>query len=232
MTFAMWDELHAIARRLRNDRELRVLVIAGAGGKAFVSGTDIAGFRGFTAEDGVAYEARMDAVIGAVEALDVPVVAAVAGACTGGGVALAAACDVRIGASSARVGVPIARTLGNVLSLANIMRVSGVVGSDAVKAMLVTAELLDAESALRTGFFHELVDDAQLDARAAERAETIAALAPLTLRLTKAGMRRLRAAVPIPDDGDLIRAAYGSADFAEGVDAFIAKRAPRWTGSG
>jgi len=78
----------------------------------------------------------------------------------------------------------------------------------------------------------ELVDDAQLDARAAERAETIAALAPLTLRLTKAGMRRLRAAAPIPDDGDLIRAAYGSPDFAEGVDAFTAKRAPRWTGSG
>ena len=233
LTFAMWERLREIAGELNADESLRVVVFTGAGGKAFVSGTDIGEFRAFTgAADGVAYEARIEAVIGALESIRVPAVAAIAGACTGGGVSIAAACDLRIGAPSARVGVPIARTLGNCISLRNIARVAEIVGLDAVKALLLTGTLLGANEARRAGFLTEVVaNDDGLHARAQVLAEELAALAPLTLRASKEMSRRLRAAAPLPDDGDLIRVCYGSADFREGLTSFLDKRRPRWGGT-
>jgi enoyl-CoA hydratase len=230
MTFAMWDELRALAQDVDADPALRAVVITGANGDAFVSGTDISAFRGFTADDGVAYESRIEGAVGAVEAIRIPTIAAVAGACTGGGTTLAAACDLRIGATSARVGVPIARTLGNCLSLGNIARVGAIIGLEAVKRLVFTSKLLDGEGARRAGFFDELVADDALHTRAQELAESLTQLAPLTLRITKEGVRRLRAATPIPDDEDLVRESYGSADFAEGISAFLEKRRPQWQG--
>ena len=233
LTFAMWERLREIARELDADETVRVVVFTGGDARAFVSGTDIGEFRAFAgADDGVAYEARVEAVIAALEAIRVPAIAAISGACTGGGVSIAAACDLRIGAPSARVGVPIARTLGNCLSLRNIARVAEIVGPHAVKALLLTGTLLDASEALRAGFLNEVVDtDAALHARALALAGEIAALAPLTLRATKEMCRRLRAAVQLPEDDDLIRACYGSADFREGLTAFLDKRSPRWRGA-
>ena len=233
LTFAMWERLREIAGELDADATVRVVVFTGAGAKAFVSGTDIGEFRAFAgADDGIAYEAHIDAVIAALEAIRVPTIAAIAGACTGGGVSIAAACDLRIGAPSARIGVPIARTLGNCISLRNIARVAQIVGLDAVKALLLTGKLLDAEAALEAGFLTDVVDaDDGLHARAQALGEEIAALAPLTLRASKEMCRRLRAAAPQPDDKDLIRACYGSADFREGLTAFLDKRRPRWTGT-
>ena len=233
LTFAMWERLHEVAGELNADETVRVVVFTGAGGKAFVSGTDIGEFRAFAgAADGIAYEARIEAVIAAIDAIEVPAIAAIAGACTGGGVSIAAACDLRIGAPSARIGVPIARTLGNCISLRNIARVAAIVGVDAVKAMLLTGKLLDADAALQGGFLTEVVvDDAGLHARAQALAEEIAALAPLTLRASKEMCRRLRGAAPLADDSDLIRACYASADFREGLTAFLDKRSPRWSGS-
>ncbi len=211
---------------------MRVVVFTGAGSAAFVSGTEISEFRAFaSADDGVAYEARMDGVIAALEAIPVPTIAAIGGACTGGGVSIAAACDLRIGAPGTRVGVPIARTLGNCLSLANIARVAELIGLDRVKMLLLTGRLLDAGDALRAGFLTELAqsDDA-LPAHAQATAEALTELAPLTVRATKEMVRRLRAAQSLPDDEDLIRACYGSADFRTGVSAFVEKRRPKWTG--
>lgn len=233
LTFAMWERLRETALELDADESVRVVVFTGAGTAAFVSGTDIAEFRAFTsADDGVAYEARIEAVIAALEAIRVPTIAAIAGACTGGGVSIAAACDLRIGAPSARIGVPIARTLGNCISLRNVARVAAIVGLDAVKAMLLTATLLDADAAHRAGFLTELVasDDA-LHARAQALAEELLALAPLTLQASKEMCRRVRDATPLPDDDDLIRACYGSGDFREGLTAFLAKRRPEWRGT-
>jgi enoyl-CoA hydratase len=233
LTFALWERLREVAGELDADAAVRVVVLTGAGAQAFVSGTDIGEFRAFAgADDGVAYEARIEAVIAALEAIRVPAIAAIAGACTGGGVSIAAACDLRIAAPSARIGVPIARTLGNCISLRNVARVADIVGLDAVKAMLLTGKLMDAAEAHRTGFLNEVVpDDAGLHARAQTLAEEIAALAPLTLRASKEMCRRLRAAAPVPDDADLIRACYGSADFREGLTAFLDKRRPRWSGA-
>jgi enoyl-CoA hydratase/carnithine racemase len=234
LTFAMWERLREVAGELDADATVRVVVFTGAGTQAFVSGTDIGEFRSFvSADDGVAYEARIEAVIAALEAIRVPTIAAIAGACTGGGVSIAAACDLRIGAPSARIGVPIARTLGNCISLRNIARVADIIGRDAVKALLLTGKLLDADAARAAGFLNEIVDDGEagLHARAQALAEEIAALAPLTLRASKEMCRRLRAAASLPDDGDLIRACYGSADFREGLTAFLDKRRPNWSGS-
>jgi enoyl-CoA hydratase/carnithine racemase len=233
LTFAMWERLREIAGELNADENVRVVVFTGAGGKAFVSGTDIGEFRAFTGPgDGIAYEARIEAVIAALDAIRVPAIAAIAGACTGGGVSIAAACDLRIGAPSARIGVPIVRTLGNCISLRNIARVAAIVGLDAVKTLLLTGKLLDANQARKAGFLTDVVgDEADLHARAQALAEEIAALAPLTLRASKEMCRRLRSAAPPADDDDLIRACYGSADFREGLTAFLDKRPPRWRGS-
>ena len=233
LTFPMWERLREIAGELDADAAIRVIVFTGADAKAFVSGTDIGEFRAFAgADDGVAYEARIEAVIAALEAIRVPVIAAISGACTGGGVSIAGACDLRIGAPSARIGVPIARTLGNCISLRNVARVAAVIGLDAVKALLLSGKLLDAEQARQAGFLTELVAaDASLHARAQVLAEEIAGLAPLTLRASKEMCRRLRGATRPADDADLIRACYGSRDFREGLTAFLEKRRPHWEGA-
>ena len=231
MTFAMWDRLREIAVALDGDPAVKVVVITGAGDRAFVSGTDIAAFAGFTAADGIAYEARMERVMGALEAIRVPTIAAIAGACTGGGAALAACCDLRVGAANARIGVPVARTLGNALSLGNVARVAQLIGLDKTKLLLLTGALLDAQEAYRAGFLTHLVGDGEaLAARALALAVELTTLAPLTLRASKEGCRRLRAAA-LPEHEDVLRMVYGSRDFAEGVAAFVAKRAPRWEGS-
>jgi enoyl-CoA hydratase/carnithine racemase len=233
MTFAMWDDLAAAARALRERADVRVVLVRGAGDAAFVAGTDIAEFRTLDGgEGGIVYEARVEAAIAALEALPVPAVAALAGACTGGGVSIAAACDLRIGGPGTRVGVPIARTLGNCLSPRNLARVGALIGLDAAKALVLTAALADAPTALRLGFLNEITpSDAEVVPRARALATTIAGLAPLTLRATKEMARRLRAASPCPNADDLIRLCYGSDDFRAGIEAFIAKRPAPWRGA-
>jgi len=233
MTFAMWARLRETAVELDADASVRVVVFTGEGDEAFVAGTDIAEFRAFTgAGDGVAYERRIDATIGALDAIRVPTIAAIAGACTGGGVSIASTCDLRIGAPNVRIGIPIARTLGNIVSLRNVARVAELIGLDAVKALLITGKLLRADEALRAGFLSEVVETAPaLLPRAQAVAESIAGLAPLTVRASKEIVRRIRASRELPDAGDLIRACYGSNDFREGLTAFLAKRRADWTGS-
>jgi enoyl-CoA hydratase len=232
MTFAMWERLRELAVELDADHDVRVVVFSGSGTQAFVSGTDIGEFRALDgADDGIAYEGRIEAVIAALEAIRVPTIAAIAGACTGGGVSIAAACDLRIGTPQTRIGVPIARTLGNCVSARNIARIAAIVGIDAVKALLLTARLLDAPQALAAGLLNEVVESDALPGRAQALAEELVALAPLTLRATKEMCRRLRAATPVPDSDDLVRLCYGSDDFREGLTAFLDKRRPHWSGS-
>ncbi|MCC0807439.1 enoyl-CoA hydratase [Methylobacterium sp. W2] len=233
LTFAMYQGLIDLCDRIEADERIKVLVITGAGEKAFAAGTDIAQFRGFSSpEDALGYERFMDRVLGALERLRVPVIAAIAGACTGGGAAIAASCDLRIATRDARFGFPIARTLGNCLSMSNLRRLSGLIGPARVKDMIFTARLFGAEEALSVGLVGEVVEDAAaLAARATELATQLAGHAPLTLRATKEGLRRLDAEAEgeRPDD-DLILMCYTSADFREGMEAFLAKRPPNWTG--
>ena len=133
LTFAMYDALAQICRQAPQD-SVRALVLCGAGDQAFAAGTDIHQFRTFsTPEDALAYERRIDQTLGAIEDCPVPTIAAISGACTGGGAAIAAVCDLRIASADARFGLPIARTLGNCLSMENYARLAGLIGAARLK---------------------------------------------------------------------------------------------------
>src|SRR5436190_15422333 len=187
LTFAMYQGLAEICGRIERTREARVVVITGAGDKAFAAGTDIAQFRDFKdGEDGIAYETKMDATLEIIERCPIPTIAAVAGFCTGGGLAIAGACDFRLAATNAQFGVPIARTLGNCLSMSNYARLAALVGPQRVKEMLLLAKLIDAQTALQVGLVSELLPDvAALHARAEALARTLAGHAPITMAVTK-----------------------------------------------
>jgi enoyl-CoA hydratase len=233
LTFAMYEGVAGVAAEAGRDRSLRVLVFHGAGGRAFAAGTDISQFRSFqTEQDALDYEGRMDRVLSALESVRVPTIAAIQGACTGGGAGIAAACDLRISSPSGRFGFPIARTLGNTLSMSNLVRLTALIGLARVKDLLFTARLLGAAEALDAGFLNEVTaDEESLLPRAGELAATLATHAPLTLETTKEGLRRIRARL-MPEEGgsDLVVRAYMSRDFKEGVEAFLAKRPPEWRG--
>jgi len=227
LTFAMYERLAGISA---DPGGARALIITGAGDKAFAAGTDIGQFRDFrTADDAIAYEARLDRVLGALERCTIPTIAAISGACTGGGAGIAAACDLRLAAANARFGFPIARTLGNCLSMGNVARLSALIGPARVTEMIFTARLLSAQEAQAIGLVTEVLEDQPtLMIRAEALARQVAANAPLTLRATKEALRRLRD--QLPPDEDLIRLCYTSDDFREGMDAFLGKRAPVWKG--
>jgi enoyl-CoA hydratase len=230
MTWRMYEQLGAACARIRSEDGLRVAVFRGAGGKAFVAGTDIAQFQAFRgAEDGIAYEAKMDGCIGDLESLPLPTLAVIEGFAIGGGLAIATACDLRIATPGSRFGVPIARTLGNCLSLANYARLVAGFGAARAKRMLLLAENLSAEEALASGFLSEIVEPTDLDRRVAELTARLAQHAPVTMRVSKEAIRRIVQA-GLPDGDDLVRACYGSDDFRIGVTAFIEKRAPQWNG--
>ena len=230
LTFEMYDGLAEFCRGIHQDGPIKAMIVTGAGHRAFAAGTDIALFRDFrTAEDALAYEKRIDAVLTAIETCPVPTIAAIAGACTGGGSGIAVACDLRIAARSAKFGFPIARTLGNCLSMSNYARLAAVIGAARVMDMIFTARLLEAEEAMAAGLVSEVLDDHQaLMSRATELAQTLAGHAPLTLRATKEALRRVRQGRT--DGDDLIAMCYTSADFREGLEAFLEKRPAEWKG--
>jgi len=232
LTFAMYEQLAAICEEANRDSSLRVMVIRGQGDKAFAAGTDINQFRAFkTPQDSLDYEARIDRILTALEQCRVPTIAAIAGACTGGGAAIAACCDLRVAARNVKIGFPIARTLGNCLSSASLARLTALVGPARVKDLIFTARLIEADEAYRVGLVTELVDDLPaLERRAEELARLVAGHAPLTLRSTKEGLRRLQQRLSREESQDLILMCYMSRDFREGMDAFLGKRAPRWSG--
>ena len=230
MTWAMYGRLGVICEQLRQDPSVRVALLRGAGGKAFVAGTDIAQFLEFnTGGDGVAYEHRIDLCIATLEALPMPTIALVEGWAVGGGVAIATACDFRIATPESKFGVPIARTLGNCLSMSNMARLVGAFGAQRVKRMLLLAEMILPDEALACGYLHAVVDSGLLQAEGELLAKKLAALAPVTQSVAKEALRRLEQH-HLPDAEDLVRRAYGSSDFREGVQAFTAKRPPVWTG--
>ena len=231
MTFAMYDRIAAICRDANADGSVKAVVISGAG-DAFVAGTDIAQFVDFKeVSQALEYERRMDAWLGAVEDVRVPTIAALRGPVVGGGLAIAAACDLRVAAPSARFGVPVARTLGNCFSAANLVRLAALVGLGRVKELVFTARLIDAEEARAIGLVTEVVqsEDA-LEPRVGQLAEQLGSYAPLTLHATKEMTRRIRARMMPDEAADLVALCYTSADFREGVRAFIERRKPVWSG--
>jgi enoyl-CoA hydratase len=232
LTFAMYERLAEICAEINEDRSIRAMALTGAGDKAFAAGTDISQFRAFDSpEDALGYEGRMERVLNVLETCRVPTIAAIAGACTGGGVAIAGCCDLRIAADNARFGLPIARTLGNCLSMSNYSRLAALIGPARLKEMIFTARLVEAPEALQIGLVSEVVaDPASLMSRAEELARTLAGHAPLTLQTCKEALRRLRPTIPPGQGEDLILKCYMSRDFREGVDAFLNKRPPKFKG--
>jgi enoyl-CoA hydratase/carnithine racemase len=217
MTFSMYEELHACCERADADGEVRVLVLRGAGGRAFVAGTDIRQFLEFSSgEDGLEYEATIDRIVGRLETVRVPTIALVDGFAMGSGLALSAACDLRICTTAAVFGLPIAQTVGNCLSMENYARLAALLGEARVKDIVFTARRVGAEEALAIGLATEVVEDAE--ARVEELCALLASHAAMTLWATKEALRRLR---PVPDGDDLVREVYGSAEFRARVEAFL-----------
>lgn len=232
MTFAMYEGLAHACTAANTDDGVRAIVLTGAGEKAFAAGTDIGQFTNFrTAEDALAYEAKIDRILTAIEDCRKPMIAAIAGACTGGGAAIAGVCDIRIGQANARFGFPIAKTLGNTLSMVNHARMAALMGPARVTDLIFTARLMEAEEMRSAGLLSEILpDNAALLARAEELARTIAGHAPLTLRATKQALRRLSAAARAVNGDDLVEMCFTSEDFAEGVQSFLARRPAQWKG--
>ena len=232
LTFGMYAGLAEFCRTAARDNDLKVIIMRGAGEKAFAAGTDISQFLEFDgARDGLAYEKRIDDILSGIEACPKPVIAAITGACTGGGAAIAGLCDIRLATRDMRFGYPIARTLGNCLSIPSLRRMSALLGAARTREVIITSRLIEAEEAFRIGLVSELFDDADaLFARAQELAEEIATFAPLTLLATKEMFRRMASREPEIDDDDLIAMCYGSDDFREGLEAFLTKRKANWTG--
>ncbi len=233
LTLAMYERLAEILHEAENDSSVKVLILTGAGEKAFAAGTDISEFKSFsTAEHALNYEAQMDRILDSLERSRIPTIAAIAGACTGGGAAIASCCDMRIGARNARFGMPIGRTLGNCLSMSNYARLASLLGLARVKEIIFTGRLIEAEEAHAIGLLSEVLPDyAALQHRAGELARLVISQAPLTLRATKEALCRIRQAMTPVEDHKLILMCYLSRDFREGMEAFLDKRTPNWTGT-
>ena len=230
LTFEMYESLATICNTIIDKSlDIRSLIITGAGDKAFAAGTDISRFRDFrTPEDALGYERTMDRVLGVLESVPVPTVAAIRGACTGGGAAIAACCDIRIASDDIKYGFPIARTLGNCLSTGNLARLVSLLGDARTREILMTSRLITIAEALSINLVNESVADPL--ARAHELCELMRGHAPLTIAASKEGLRRLRQSAGNVEGDDLIVRCYTSEDFREGMDAFLAKRKPDWQG--
>jgi enoyl-CoA hydratase/carnithine racemase len=231
MSWEMYDGLHAVCEHVDQDPELRVLVLRGAGDKAFVSGTDIRQFLDFTTrEHALDYEQRIGRVLRRIYGMRKPTLAMVQGDAVGGGLFMALACDLRLAAAHARFGAPVARTLGNAPAPTSVSLLAAAVGPVRAREILLTARLLDAAEARQLGLVDEVHPAAELEGKVRELAGRLTELAPLTLAAAKEAIRRIIQPTWLTQAEDIVLSCYLSEDFREGVRAFLEKRKPAWHG--
>lgn len=230
LTAAMYAELEAGCRELAGDPSVRLVVIQGEG-PAFAAGTDVQDLLAIrTGADGVAYEARITRVLDAVRAVDVPVVGLVDGPAVGGGLAILACCDLVYATPEARFGAPVARTLGNCVSPATTARLRAVLGRAAVTELLLTGRLISAAEAHAAGLVRAVVAAEEFGGLVEDLERQVSRCAPLSVAAAKEIGRRLDDRAGDVEHDDVYHQVYGSADFHEGVAAFLAHRPPAWTG--
>jgi enoyl-CoA hydratase len=224
-TAAMYDGMRGLCEELQADESVRVLVLRGAGGQAFAAGNEISDFLD---RDAVAYEETIRELLVALFELPQVTIAAVDGACVGGGLAVATHCDLRICTPHSRFGYPIARTLGNALSASIVYRCATIFGESLTREMLLTSRLATADRAYAVGAVMAVVDE--LDAELDHVVRGLLQASAVTMRATKAQLtHRARALEAEPDfDASMLAEVYAGADFAEGVRAFLAKERPRF----
>jgi enoyl-CoA hydratase/carnithine racemase len=230
----MWQALPAAARALDEDPAVRVVLLRGAGEVAFVSGADISEFEGRRsgADAAADYEATTGRAFGAISAIGKPVLAMIHGFCVGGGLATALAADLRYAADDAQLAIPAAR-LGLAYHPGGVEALAALVGPSAAKEILFTARRYAAGEALALGLVNRVFPKAGLEREVREIALAIAANAPLTLRSAKVVVRELGREGPARDRAAMaesIRRCFDSADYKEGVRAFLEKRPPRFEG--
>ena len=186
MTFAMYEALVAHCDEIDADDDVRVVVLRGAGGRAFVSGTDIRQFLDFdSGRTGIEYEANIDRYVGRLDRLRKPAIALVEGYAVGAGLSIASTCDLRVCTPDAQFGLPIARTLGNCLSMAGYARLVAILGEARTKDIVFTARMVGADEARAAGLVSAVVPAEEIEDHVFELAERLAGHAPITLRATK-----------------------------------------------
>jgi enoyl-CoA hydratase/carnithine racemase len=227
LTWPMYEELKKICDSLASDTDIRVIIFRGAGDKAFVSGSDIQQFVDLQQDE--AYEVAVDRIFTSLQQLPMPTIAVIEGLAVGSGLLIATACDFRISTPDARFGIPIARTLGNCLSPSNLSWIAAHLGIPTVKKMLLTAELIQANEFVESGFLYQTVEAAEIESATDALAHKLAALAPITQKASKLTLARLLQS-NLPDCADLMRETYNSQDFREGVNAFLEGRSPKLIG--
>ncbi|WP_110667820.1 enoyl-CoA hydratase/isomerase family protein [Salinicola halophilus] len=233
MTWRMYEALAQACERFDKDEEVILIALRGEGGEAFVAGTDITQFVDFTTpEDGIDYERRIDAIIGGLERVETPTVALIDGYCVGGGAAIALACDFRYANEAFKFGIPIAKTLGNCMSITNVSRLVDCLGVARTKRVLMLARMIEAEEAAAVGLLDGVVAGGELDGCAEALAERLAGHAPLTMRAAKRCVNQvLETRRPASDAADdLIARCYTSEDFRGAVRRFVDKTPYTWQG--
>ena len=234
ISFAMWTELATLLRRLDADRDVRCVVITGAGDAAFSAGADIGDFEAYRSDSakGRVYNQAVDGLLETVAEIGTPVISMIRGFAAGGGCELAVATDLRIAAEGSRLGIPVAR-LGITIGHREMYGLVNLVGKGNALYILLSGRLLDADEALRIGLVNQVVPDAKLEETTYQLAADIAALAPLSHAVNKKTLNQVLAKPSLdltPEEADLPLTQFDTRDYHEGFRAFLEKRRPEFTG--
>jgi enoyl-CoA hydratase/carnithine racemase len=235
VSLEMWQAAQAILDDFAQDPQVRVVVLTGAGGKAFVSGADISKFGDERAtQEAVAhYNATTEKIYSGLHAYPKPTIAMIRGYCIGGGMNLAIACDLRICAENARFAVPAAK-LGLGYGYNGLKRLIDVIGPAYAKEIFFTARQFSAAEAREMGLINRVLPEAELEDFVKTYAETIAVNAPLTVNAVKfiiGEVMKDESRRDLQRCADLVAQCFASRDYVEGRTAFMEKRKPRFTGS-